>query len=127
MGNHTTYERNIQNQVLKMTDPMGNSTTYGYDERGNMTVTTDANGHSTTYTYDAAGQMISMTTANGGTWSYKYDKDGRQVSSTGLLPRSMTVRGVPVLPPMPAALKPLMPMTVWEIIPEPKTRLATAL
>ena len=41
MGNHTTYERNIQNQVLQMTDPMGNSTTYGYDERGNMTVTTD--------------------------------------------------------------------------------------
>ena len=75
--------------------------------------------------------MISMTTANGGTWSYKYDKDGRQVSSTDPAGGTSTTvydsTGRTSSTTDAAALKPLMPMTVWEIIPEPKTRLATAL
>ncbi len=33
LGNTTTSERNAQNQVTKITDPLGNATTYSYDDR----------------------------------------------------------------------------------------------
>ena len=72
----TQYEYDVNNRLVKVTDPMDGVTKMGYDERGNVASITDPNGGETVYTYDNMGRLLSEVDAIGSKHSYTYNAQG---------------------------------------------------
>ncbi|MGN6662810.1 MAG: RHS repeat-associated core domain-containing protein [Solirubrobacterales bacterium] len=78
----TTTERDAQERLIKVTDPLGHATTEKYDGNGNLESTTDALGHTTKYAYDADNEKTKIEAANGTTTETAYDSMGQVKSKT---------------------------------------------
>lgn len=78
----TKTERDAQERLIKITDPLGHETKYKYDADGNLEVLTNPNAHATTYVYDAADQRTEVKAANGNTIKTAYDSMGKVKSRT---------------------------------------------
>jgi RHS repeat-associated protein len=78
----TKTERDAQDRVIKVTDPLGHETKYKYDANGNIEVVTNPNAHATTYVYDAADQETEVIAANGDVAKTAYDSMGQVKSKT---------------------------------------------
>jgi RHS repeat-associated protein len=76
----TSYERDPQGRVVKVTDPLGHASEYSYDANGNLESATDANGHTTTYTYNADDEPTETKKPNGDTTKTEYDGAGEVVA-----------------------------------------------
>jgi large repetitive protein len=51
-GQQVTFERDAQNRITAVIDPMGNRVKYEYDAKGDLTGVTDREGNTTRYEYD---------------------------------------------------------------------------
>ncbi len=78
----TSFERNAQGQLLKVTDPLGHETKYTYDADGNLETITDPNTHKTKYTYDADNELTKVEKPNGNVMETEYDGAGQIKSQT---------------------------------------------
>ncbi len=71
-----SYDR-YSGRVSGITDPMGNRRRYCYDAAGELTEETDIKGNATRYTYDIFGKLTSVTDGAGRTTEYSYLPGGR--------------------------------------------------
>jgi RHS repeat-associated protein len=83
LGNMTTFEYNVLNQLVNVTDQQGNATTYTYDAKGNRTSVTDPKGNVSTYEYSFNSQPIRVTDALGSVTTYTYGGAGCQSCGGG--------------------------------------------
>lgn len=96
-GQKVTFERDAQNRITSVIDPMGNKVTYAYDAKGDLTAVTDREGNTTKYEYnnsqahyldkivdplgrtgikneyDASGKLKKLLDANGNAVEMVYD------------------------------------------------------
>jgi RHS repeat-associated protein len=84
----TTYEYDVQDNLVKVVAPGGAQTTFEYDGRGRQTASVDSDGGRTVMTYDNTDNLISTTDPRGNTLVTTYDAGGRptalrQGSETG--------------------------------------------
>lgn len=104
-GNHTQYEYDNLNRLIKKIDAEGGETTYSYDANGNRLSLTDPVGNTTAweydylnrlttetnrledtrhYAYDLAGNILEYTDRNGRVTEYTYDNLQRRIGETWL-------------------------------------------
>jgi len=86
-GNVTTATYNSLGNKLSMVDPDMGTWTYTYDANGNLTSQTDARNKTVTLTYDAIGRVKTRQTSDG-TTTYYYDESGHG-TATGQLTRKV--------------------------------------
>jgi RHS repeat-associated protein len=51
-GQQVTFERDAQNRITAVIDPMGNKVSYAYDAKGDLIAVSDREGNTTRYEYD---------------------------------------------------------------------------
>ncbi len=75
------YANNAYHSLTTITNERGYTTTMGYDGSGRHIRTTDALGGSVVYEYTSAGLLGTMTDARGNTMVYEYDGNRRITAS----------------------------------------------
>jgi YD repeat-containing protein len=80
IGNTTSFDYDVLNRQVKVTDAKGGITGTNYNAMGNVAKITDSVGNSTTYTYDAIDRLITDTNRLGFSRSYVYDAAGNRVA-----------------------------------------------
>jgi len=85
LGRQTINGYDADNERTSVTRPDGGNVSTGYDPAGNVMTTTDALARSTTYDYDALNRPISMTDPLGRTTLTGYDPAGNVITSTDAL------------------------------------------
>ncbi len=88
LGRQTINGYDADNERTSVTRPDGGIARTGYDSAGNVMTTTDALARSTTYDYDALNRPISMTDPLGRTTLTGYDLAGHVITSTDALGHS---------------------------------------
>jgi len=88
LGRQTINGYDADNERTSVTRPDGGIASTGYDSAGNVMTTTDALARSTTYDYDALNRPISMTDPLGRTTLTGYDLAGHVITSTDVLGHS---------------------------------------
>lgn len=78
----TTYEYDVENHLVAVTDAAGKRTTTNYDRDYNRTKVTDANGNTTSYGFDALNRNVTVTDANNRVITYGFDVNNNQVTVT---------------------------------------------
>lgn len=96
----STYQYDLADRLLSVTDPAGNRINYTSNLVGWRTGQQDPNRGSATYTYDTAGRQISATDARGNQIHTRYDLLGRPLerragSATGTLLASWVYDAAP--------------------------------
>lgn len=76
----TTYQYDLLQHLVAMTDVAGDDWTYTIDRRGRQTASGDPDKGAITSTYDDAGQLLSSTDARSVKLSYVYDNLGRRTA-----------------------------------------------
>ncbi|WP_213159410.1 RNase A-like domain-containing protein [Pseudomonas carnis] len=74
------YERNVQGDVIRKTDPDGNSTDYSYDKHGQLIGVWYPDSSCHRLVWNERGQLLEEQLPNGGIKRYRYDDLGRQVA-----------------------------------------------
>ncbi|MCP3999054.1 MAG: hypothetical protein GY722_28925, partial [bacterium] len=99
-GQGIVFERDAEERITRIVDPLGNPVSYQYDEAGNLEKASNQEGHETRFAYDenhriidivdprgvqavrndydADGQLIKMTDASGRVIELQHDLDNRQ-------------------------------------------------
>ncbi|MDE3071430.1 MAG: putative Ig domain-containing protein, partial [Pseudomonadota bacterium] len=99
LGQAWTYSYNAAGQLSAVHAPSVNgsapATTYQYDVNGNLLQTTDANGGITSYSYDTGGNLLSVEDATGHTVSTTYSADDQVLSRTTYTTPALGVAGQP--------------------------------
>ncbi len=86
---HTTqYFYDVDGNLIKTIDPNGNPTTYQYDVVNNQIAVTDALGHVTQSAFNAANEVTATIDANGNQTLYVYDAMGQLVKTTNAMSQS---------------------------------------
>lgn len=83
--NETSFEYDVNGNMIGVTDALGRDTEYEYDEMGRMTlVTVDPSGDPVTmaYAYDLLGWRITTSDFSGKTVTYAYDQLGKMTATT---------------------------------------------
>ena len=80
----------IQDRLIRRTNPAGEAWDYTHDDAGNVTSQTDPLGNTTTMTYDGRGNLLSSTDALGNTSHMAYDSRNNLVSATDAAGHSTT-------------------------------------
>ncbi|RLB08824.1 MAG: hypothetical protein DRG59_04025, partial [Deltaproteobacteria bacterium] len=75
----TSYEYDIENRTVAVTDANGHKTTYGYDGFNKLKSITDDLGYQILFGFNWRGDTKSITDANGHTRSMEYDKNSRLI------------------------------------------------
>src|SRR5690606_28018514 len=76
----TTYEYDLEGQLVGVVDDAGNQWIYSYDLAGRTTQAVDPDTGTSSFTYDAAGRLTSTTDGRGQVISTVYDVLGRPTS-----------------------------------------------
>jgi RHS repeat-associated protein len=76
----TSYEWDLESQLLGVVDDAGNEWSYTYDLAGRKTAAVDPDTGTTTYAYDSAGRLAATTDARGETVTTSYDVLSRPVT-----------------------------------------------
>ena len=74
-GNSWRYTHDASGNVISQTDPLGNLTTMTYDQRGNLLSITDALGNTSSMTFDTHNNIESATDPAGHSTTYTYQED----------------------------------------------------
>ncbi|WP_081378271.1 DUF6531 domain-containing protein, partial [Pseudomonas fluorescens] len=74
------YERSVQGDVIRKTDPDGNSTDYSYDKHGQLIGVWYPDSSCHRLVWNERGQLLEEQLPNGGIKRYRYDDLGRQVA-----------------------------------------------
>ncbi|RFD32290.1 type IV secretion protein Rhs, partial [Pseudomonas sp. GL93] len=74
------YERNVQGDVIRKTDPDGNSTDYSYDKHGQLIGVWYPDSSCHRLVWNERGQLLEEQLPHGGIKRYRYDDLGRQVA-----------------------------------------------
>ncbi|MFA5119283.1 MAG: RHS repeat-associated core domain-containing protein [Candidatus Omnitrophota bacterium] len=88
-GHRKGSQKDVYGNVLEVTEFTSGGvykTTYEYDLQGNLLKVTDSKGNSNQIWYDSAGRKLKMNDPDMGVWSYEYDALGnliRQVDALG--------------------------------------------
>jgi RHS repeat-associated protein len=82
-GRGLQIQRDAENRITQVTDPVGNSVTYAYDPYGDLVAVTNQVGDTTRFIYDGDHNLVDMITADGirGVRN-QYDPAGRLTGST---------------------------------------------
>ena len=82
-GKSVIFERDDEDRITKITDPMGNELHFSYDERGDLVAFTDQEGNTTRYTYDDRHNLIDVIDPRGvRAIRTEYDDSGRMSATT---------------------------------------------
>jgi RHS repeat-associated protein len=73
LGRKVIEVKNVNGQVIAMTDKASNDTFYEYDALGNLTKTTDSASNEVNLSYDIRSRKIEMNDPDMGIWKYKYN------------------------------------------------------
>ena len=76
------YTHDDAGNVISQTDPQGNTTTMTYDGRGNLLSSTDALGNSVIMAYDSDNHLLGTTDASGNSKTYTYDDRNNLLQKT---------------------------------------------
>lgn len=71
------YERDLQGQVVSVTNPLGHKEEYEYDAAGNIIRKKDRDGYQTLFSYDVKGQLEKINYEDGRIAEYTYDPLGQ--------------------------------------------------
>ncbi|MCI0397129.1 MAG: DUF6531 domain-containing protein [Chloroflexi bacterium] len=75
-----TFQRDDQNRITQITDPLANVLAYSYDGNGDLALVTDQADKTTAYTYTADHYLTDIIDARGVTFvRNEYDENGRLV------------------------------------------------
>jgi RHS repeat-associated protein len=77
-----SYEYDLEDNLLSVTDPLLNKTTYSYDGNNNKISENDALNRTTSFNYDKDNRVISQTDALGYVTQYEYDDNGNLIKTT---------------------------------------------
>lgn len=76
-------DRDPENRISRITDPIGNSISYNYDASGDLVSVTDQEGYVTRFTYNSTHDLLDIIDARGVRASRnEYDADGRLIAVT---------------------------------------------
>ncbi|MEM7474008.1 MAG: putative Ig domain-containing protein [Planctomycetota bacterium] len=78
-GARTTYEYDVNGNLIETVDPLGNTTTYTNDALGRVIEKTYADGLSESFEYDLYGNLTSLTRQDGTITTFEYDVMNREV------------------------------------------------
>lgn len=73
VGDSWHYANDASGNVISQTDPLGNMTIMTYDGRGNRLSSTDALGNTTGMTYDSRNNLVTAADTTGHSTTYTYD------------------------------------------------------
>ncbi|MBE0450723.1 MAG: SBBP repeat-containing protein [Clostridia bacterium] len=79
-----SYEYDLNNYLMKISDAYLNETTYVNDLLGNPTVIADKEGNTTAYSYDSLKRINEIVNSQNNRVSYQFDDDGNLESQTDL-------------------------------------------
>ncbi len=82
LGESWLYTHDASGNIISQTDPIGNMTTMAYDSRGNMLSTTDALGNVSSMTYDTHNKLITATDPAGNSTTFTYDGSDNLLQET---------------------------------------------
>ncbi|CAG5072957.1 hypothetical protein DYBT9623_04491 [Dyadobacter sp. CECT 9623] len=82
LGQKKLFEKNVRDQITKVTDDEGNAVLYDYDANGNLLKSTDPLGNVIYNEYDSRGLKTSTSDPNVGTFRYEYNGFGELVKQT---------------------------------------------
>ncbi|WP_394324900.1 RHS repeat-associated core domain-containing protein [Pseudomonas chlororaphis] len=74
------YQRNLQGDITRQTDPDGNETHYRYDRQGRLLEITHPDGSRHQLGWNGLGQLLEERLPDGGQRKYRYDALGRQIT-----------------------------------------------
>ena len=80
---NATYQYDLLNRLMQLTDSGALNTTFASDTNGNLTSKTDLSG-TWTYTWDYENRLKQASKSGGVTVTYSYDALGRRVQRTSL-------------------------------------------
>ena len=80
-GNTVSYEYDVQDRLLSVTDPGSGVTSFSY-AGGKLTSVTDPAGRTTQFTIDGAGNLVTVITPDGASTQYSYDSRHRLITRT---------------------------------------------
>ena len=75
----TTFERDLLNRLVKVTDHDNNVVEYGWDNVGNKTVQGYPDGTQADYYYDNENQIVEVVDPDGGITKFEYDANGNKI------------------------------------------------
>ena len=75
----TTFERDLLNRLVKVTDHDGNVVEYGWDNVGNKTVQGYPDGTQADYYYDNENQIVEVVDPDGDITKFEYDANGNRI------------------------------------------------
>jgi RHS repeat-associated protein len=78
----TTYEYDLDDRLVAVTDALGAVTRHAYDAKGHRVSTTDPLGNTTTFTHDEDGRRLSATDPLGRTTRWTFDSRGNVATVT---------------------------------------------
>lgn len=78
-GRQIGFEYDMQNRIIKITDPKNRITEMAYDSYDNLSDIKDPLGQTITYTYNERHQIVGKSDKNGNQWQYEYDATGHPV------------------------------------------------
>src|SRR6267154_889157 len=78
-GQMRTEEKNVNCELMRVTDAQGAQLAHQYDAFGNLVQTKDALQNIITLQYDIRARKVQMTDPDTGTWQYDYDALGRMI------------------------------------------------
>lgn len=81
-GQFITYQYDVLNRLVSITDQLGILQAYTYNANGNVMTKTDGEGNVTNYVYDALGRLLQATDADGHSEYYSYDNNGNVLNYT---------------------------------------------
>jgi RHS repeat-associated protein len=84
-GNTISTEYDVKSNVIAIVDGNGNRTTYEYDRINRQTAVIDPDNFTTTYTYDGVGNLLTITDGENNTTTYTYDQANRLLTDTNEL------------------------------------------
>lgn len=70
-------EKNLEGQIVRVTDALGAQVVHQYDAFGNLAVTKDALGNQVAITYDVRGRKVVLNDPDAGVTAYCYDALGQ--------------------------------------------------
>ncbi len=89
-GLSINMERDSEDRITRITDPMGYQVAYDYDGNGDLIEFTDQEGNVTSYAYDSFGNKVSETDALGNVTTDVYDSNGNLLAVTDALGNTTT-------------------------------------
>ncbi|MBU7007156.1 leucine-rich repeat domain-containing protein [Phosphitispora fastidiosa] len=82
LGNTVAYQYDRLNRIIGITDSLGRTTQFNYDDLNRLVSTTDPLGNNAAQEFDVDGNLINRVDPNNNVNNFSFDKSGRLISQT---------------------------------------------